>query len=134
MNICGLTGRFTKDPELRYTASNQKAVCGFTIAVDRPGVKDKTDFIDCVAWEGRAEFICKHFVKGMKIEIAGAITTRTYEKDGSNRKVTEILVSNAGFAEKKADNQQQKQSEQSPGENPFDNFGTLVDADDDLPF
>ena len=53
MNIIAISGRLTRDPELR-TTPNGKPVVEFTVAVDRPGVKDQTDFIDCVAWEKKA--------------------------------------------------------------------------------
>ena len=46
LNRCILIGRLTKDPELRYTQSN-KAVCTFTLAVDRRFEK-QTDFINIV--------------------------------------------------------------------------------------
>ena len=57
MNIIAISGRLTRDPELR-TTPNGKPVVEFTVAVDRPGVKDQTDFIDCVAWKGTADFRC----------------------------------------------------------------------------
>lgn len=62
MNSVSISGRLTKDLELRYTQSGV-AVCAFTVAVDRPSVKDKTDFIDCVAWRNSAEFASKYFLR-----------------------------------------------------------------------
>ena len=75
MNSISISGRLTKDPELRRTQSGT-AVCSFSVAVDRPGVKDKTDFIDCVAWDKRAEFVSKYFLKGDPIEVNGVLTRR----------------------------------------------------------
>ena len=76
-------------------------MASFTVAVDRPGVKDKTDFIDCVAWEKKAEFVSRYFRKGQRIEVSGVITTRTYEKDGQNRKSTELRADQVFFGDSK---------------------------------
>lgn len=58
------------------------------LAVKRPFSKDETDFIDCVAWRNNADFICKYFEKGQRIECNGHIETRTdrsKEKYGENK-------------------------------------------------
>ena len=60
MNIAAFTGNLTADPELK-TSQNGDSVCAFTIAVKRPHSKDKVDFIDCVAWREKAEFISTYF-------------------------------------------------------------------------
>ena len=107
MNFVLLMGRFVADPELKKTTRdepdydklmNGKSVCAFTLAVDK-GKDRGADFIDTVAWEKTAEFICKYFKKGDPIIIDGAINTRTYEdKDGKKRKVTEVTAKNVEFA------------------------------------
>ena len=61
MNKVLLTGRLTRDPELRYTP-NGKAVCNFTIATNRPVVRDGekiADFINCIVWGKTAENLSK---------------------------------------------------------------------------
>ena len=63
MNSVNLTGRITKDPEIRYSANGTSNVM-FNIAVDR-GFKDQNgnkqaDFIACVAWRNQADFIAKY--------------------------------------------------------------------------
>lgn len=103
MNITAISGRLVRDPELRRSQSG-KAVTSFTVAVDRPGMNDKTDFIDCVAWEKKAEFVRQYFRKGQRIEVSGIITSRTYEKDGQNRKAVEVRCDQVFFGDsKKAD-------------------------------
>lgn len=101
MNIVAVSGRLVRDPELRYTAETSKAVTTFCIAADRPGVKNKTDFLDCVAWEQKAEFVRRYFKKGQRIEVSGVLTTRTYEDGGKKRKATEIRCDNIFFGESK---------------------------------
>ncbi len=121
MNITILTGRLTRDPEVK-TTGNQKTVLSFSLAVDR-GDKDKTtDFIDCVAWGSTADFIGKWFSKGSPLSIIGKVQTRTYEKDGQNIKRTEILVDKAEFVPKtnNASNNTERNTEAS------DEFGGLL--------
>lgn len=101
MNKVNLLGRLTADPELKTTPTGV-SVCTFTLAVNRRFKNNEgdydADFINCVAWRNTAEFICKHFNKGKMIAIAGAIQTRTYEKDGQKRYITEVLADEAYFA------------------------------------
>ena len=59
MNNVTLIGRLTADPEIKTTQSGI-SLTHFSIAVDRQYSKDKekeTDFLDCTAWRGTAEFI-----------------------------------------------------------------------------
>jgi single-strand DNA-binding protein len=101
MNKAIIMGRLTKDPEVRYT-TNDKAVCSFTIAVDRKFKKDEADFIPVVAWDKTAEFCAKYFSKGRKIAVSGRIQTRTYDdNDGKKHYVTEIVAEEVDFADSK---------------------------------
>lgn len=97
-NLVLLKGRLTNDVELK-TTPNGKSVCSFTLAVDRGfGDNKVTDFLTCVAWEQRAEFISKYFAKGNEIRILGEINTRKWQdKDGNNRTAFEIRVNESGF-------------------------------------
>ena len=96
MNNVSLTGRITKDPELKYTPNNNAYVM-FTIAVSR-NYKDKdgntpSDFLMCVAWHSQAEFISKYVKKGNLLEITGSIQTRAYQnQQNETRVITEIIL------------------------------------------
>lgn len=103
-------GRFTADPELRTTQSG-KTVASFTLAVDRDyqpnGAEKQADFIDCAAWDKKAEFICKYFAKGRMAIVKGRLETDTYtDKDGNKRKSVKIIAENIYFGDSK-----QKESE-----------------------
>lgn len=100
MNITAQSGRLTRDPELRFMKDN-KSVCSFTIAVNRPGTKDKTDFINCVAYEKKAEFVAKYFQRGSRIEVSGILISRSYEKDGQKHFVTEVRADQVFFGDSK---------------------------------
>ena len=109
MNLIVLMGRMTETPELRRTQSGI-SVAAFTVAVDRnfvpKGEDRKADFITCVAWRQTAEFICKHFQKGNKIALRGALETRQFtDKNGNKRTAFEVQVDNAEFCESKSGGQ-----------------------------
>lgn len=91
MNIVALTGRLTKDLELRSTNSG-KDVCSFSLAVDRPGVRDTTDFISCVVWEQGARYLTTYGGKGRMVAVTGKLTQRDWEgKNGQRRTTYEVL-------------------------------------------
>lgn len=97
LNNITLMGRMVADCELRRTTTN-KAVCSFTIAVDKPGKDNGASFIPCVAWEKSAEFISKYFPKGAMIAVEGRLESRQYEtKDGQKRSAVEVIVNHAYF-------------------------------------
>lgn len=101
LNIVALQGRLAADPEQRTTQTGTP-VCSFTLAVQRnikSGDEYPTDWIDCVAWKGTAEFICKYFQKGQLMAVNGSLQTRSYEKDGVKRKTTQVVVQSAYFCE-----------------------------------
>ena len=81
LNQITIMGRMVKDPELRHTNSGT-AVASFTLAVDRDFKNDsgekETDFIDCVAWRGTAEFVDKYFGKGSMAVVSGRLQIRSY--------------------------------------------------------
>ena len=106
MNTICISGRITKDIELRMTQNN-KPVCKFTIAHDDGyGDNKKTYWIDVVAWNGTAEMASKWFHKGSKVFITGKLSIRSYEtKEGQKRTVTEIVANTIDFGDsKKSDN------------------------------
>lgn len=129
MNKVCLVGRMCADVELRSTTTG-KSVCGFALAVDRKGKDAGTDFVDCAAWEKTAEFISRHFSKGSRIAITGRLQTRNYEdKNGSKRKVTEVVVEEVFFCDSKPQNSQQASEPMAPV-----GFASLPGDNGDLPF
>ena len=68
MNKVIISGRTTKEPEIRYT-DNNKAVAKFTLAIKNPFNNEKADFINCVAWGKLAELLEKHGFKGQQLAL-----------------------------------------------------------------
>ncbi len=138
MNKAEITGRLTRDPEVRYTSGqNPLAVANFSVAVNRrykqQGQPD-ADFIPCTAFGKAAEFIEKYFRKGMKIEVVGRITTGSYtNRDGNKVYTWGITVEEAEFGESKSS---QHTAEERPQSN-YDptGFMNIPDGIDfELPF
>jgi single-strand DNA-binding protein len=158
INSVNITGRLTKDPELRYTPSGV-AVVRFILAVNRSfsnsqGEKE-ADFINCTVWRKPAENCANYLKKGSLTGVSGRIQTGSYEgTDGKRVYTTEVVAENVTFLEPRpstTSNNQQQNNPYSPNqqnqssnqqqnytrvdEDPFSNNGGPVEvSDDDLPF
>ena len=131
MNQCQLLGRMTRDPELKYTPQGT-AVVSFSLAVDRRFNREKTDFIDVVAWRQTAEFIAKHFQKGTRIAVVGSIQTRSWEdNEGHKRKAVEVVADSVYFADAKKDSAAGSYAESAMTS---DGFVEVSVDEEDIPF
>lgn len=134
MNKTLLIGRTTKDPDIRYTQSEQPmTIARFNLAVDRRFKKEgeqSADFISCVAFGKTAEFIEKYVFKGTKIAVEGRIQTGSYtNNDGNKVYTTEVVVEQVEFAGSKTESK-------SAAKESNDDFMNVADGLDDegLPF
>lgn len=139
LNKAILIGRLTSDPELKHTASGL-SVTSFSVACDRQTKEKHTDFIDVVAWRNTAEFVCKYFAKGRMIVIDGSLQTRTYEdRNGSKRKIMEVVAANVDFGEPKREPMKPEElitisQKGASQEETFSDNGYSDTDDEDLPF
>ena len=149
INRAVLTGRLTKNPELRYT-NNGAAVTTFTLAVNRAFTNQngerEADFINCVMWRKSAENFANFTHKGSLVGIDGRIQTRNYEnQQGTRVYVTEIVADSFSLLESRSEsernqsgnNQHQNgdQRREPTHREPFANNGDQIDiSDSDLPF
>ena len=125
-----IMGRFGKDPELRTTPTGTP-VATFSLAVDRDGKNKQTgeretDWFQCVAWNGTAEFLTRHFRRGDAALIEGRMQFRRWkDAEGRDRLSPEVSVNNIYFAGK----QERAEELQKTG------FHEIEDPDDgDIPF
>lgn len=96
LNRCEFIGRLGKDPEIR-NANNGTQVASFSIATSERWKdkqtgekKEKTEWINIVAWSPLSEIVAKYVHKGDQIYIAGKFRTKSWEKDGITRYSTDI--------------------------------------------
>lgn len=137
MNKVIIIGRFTRNPEIKYTTGeNATATARFSLAVNRR-FKNKegnydADFINCVAFGKTAEFIEKYFTKGMAIGITGRIQTGSYtNKEGQKVYTTDVVVEETEFVESK----NKGTSDNVPNNNANSNsdFEEVI-SEDEMPF
>lgn len=138
LNHITIMGRLTRDPELRRTNTG-KAVTSFTLAVDRDyaekGAERETDFIDCVAWRGTAEFVDKYFGRGQMAVVSGRLQIRDWEdKDGNKRRSAEVVADNVYFGEQKRDAGANGAPSYGIKSAPTSDFAVLEGEDEELPF
>ena len=150
MNRVILTGRLTRDPESRATASATEVV-RFSLAcqgdfVNRSTGERSVEFINCVAFGNLGSTISKYCTKGSLIGVTGRIRNSSYEgKDGSKRYSTDIVVEQLEFLGSKGEGNQvapKEEVEDIPEvettditEDPYKDFGDEITlSNDDLPF
>lgn len=137
MNKVVLVGRLAQDPEVRTTAGeNPITIANFSLAVDRPRAKEgqqSADFIRCVVFGKRAEFVRDYLKKGTRIALAGHIQTGSYEKDGVKHYTTDINVDDIEFAQSKSEGGAASAPAQAQTEEPADGF-VESGVDEELPF
>ena len=152
MNKVFLVGRLTRDPELRYSASNL-ATMRCAIAVDRQFARDGeergADFINIVAFGNRAETMSKYLTKGSQIAVDGRIQTGSYDgQDGKKVYTTDVVVENFQFLDSKGSRNVDMNDASEPTDSdfsndtttdnssdPFADFGAKIEvSDSELPF
>ena len=143
MNKVCLTGRITKDIELKYNQNNV-AITSFTLAVTRKFKNQngeyESDFINCIAYKSTAELLNKYVKKGDLLGIEGRIQTRNYEKDGKRVYVTEVIVDSMDFLQAKKDESKQEttkieNTKQKLSDDVFSEFGSSIEiTDNDIAF
>jgi len=144
MNQISLTGRITRDLEVRVT-SQDIHVLDFSLAVKRRKAKeDKADFIDIQCWRQSADFLSQYASKGTTIGVIGELRVDKYtDKEGNDRKKIYVLADSVEIINqpkdkpKTVEEQNREFGESLSGTGYEKNFGTydsgIVD-DSDLPF
>lgn len=130
MNVVILSGRLSKDPDVRYT---QGGMCwaSFTVAVSNPGKDKGTSFINCKAFEKTAESIEKNAYKGRLIGVVGRIQTGSYvAKDGHKVFTTDVMVDRVEYFDKKQEVQPDEIDKGASVQ--IEGFSQFTD--DDIPF
>ena len=94
MNKVLLTGRLTRDPEMRSLASG-KSVTQFSVATNEyaGNGKERAEYHNVVTWDRLAEICGTYLGKGQQVAIEGRIQTRTWDDDrGQRHWKTEVVA------------------------------------------
>ena len=152
LNRIVLTGRLTRDPEFKKTATDiGKAT--FTLAVDDnlkgPNGEKTTTFIGVVVFDKQADKVAKFLRKGSFVGVDGRIRQRTWERqDGTKSSVIEVIANQVEFLEPKGskeipneeiiyDDDEDAKEDVVEEESPADeskNLDSISVTEDDLPF
>jgi single-strand DNA-binding protein len=98
LNKVFFIGNLTRDPEIRYVDGGGRAVCKFSIAINRRTKSgEEVTYLDIIAWEQLAERCNQYLRKGATVHVEGRLSIRSYEKDGEKRKAVEIVASDVQF-------------------------------------
>lgn len=134
-NLVILKGRLTREPEIRFTQTNNTKVAAFNIAVNRKfknaeGNYD-ADFFNCTAFGASADFIEKYFKKGQEALVQGRIQNRSWDdENGQKHFATDIIVEAIEFCGSKKDN-----SDEPENVNQAElDVNVKNEGSDDLPF
>lgn len=99
-NIIELQGFICKNSECRVTPQNRR-ITDIIVAVNR--LTKKSDYIPCIVWNDKAEYVSK-FDVGTEVSVVGRVQSREYNKvisDGSIQKriAYEVSISEIGKVE-----------------------------------
>ena len=135
MNLALISGRLTKDPEVRYTTGTQMAAAVFTLAIDRG--KDKNgedmgaDFPRVTVFGKQAENCERYLAKGCRVAVQGKIQTGSYEdKNGQKVFTTDVIAQRVELIDFKEKNPQN--ANQSAWNDDPPGYSSL--SEDDIPF
>ncbi len=139
MNSVVLIGRLTRDPDVRYSAGTQMAICRFTVAIDRPPRQNgekQTDFPSVVVFGKQAENCERFLAKGRLVGIQGRLQTGSYtNKDGATVYTTDVVADRVEFLEWGDRNERQSASRPTANTGGFDAAPEGFSAiDEDIPF
>lgn len=123
VNTIIVTGRLTRDPDLKYTPNNT-AVVNFTIASDRMQNGEKTaDFLPVSVFGKTAENVAKYMKKGSLVGVEGRMQSSSYTtKNGEKRTGYSIVAYRVEFLQSKNNNEVE------------DEFSGFSPTDEDIPF
>ena len=153
LNKVILIGRLTRDPELKYTQSNQ-AVCTFTLAVDKKLSREKreeaeaagrptADFPRIIVWGKMGENASRYLEKGKQCAIEGRIQTGSYNDGETGKTVytTDIVADNVEFLSKKVQDESKgnsgvntHQGNQNSSDGFFEDDFSEIQDDGRIPF
>lgn len=132
-NIVCLTGRLTRDPDVRY--KEDLAIARFALAVARPKMNGKeatSDFPSIIAFGKTAEMAEKYLSKGKLIAIIGRIQTGNYtDKDGKKVYTTDVVAEKIEFLESKRNEESKDEPREEQAKIP-EGFEQITD--DQIPF
>jgi single-strand DNA-binding protein len=125
-----LSGRVTRDAEIKFLSSGN-AVCDFGFASNRKfGEKEETTYVDCTIFGKKAESLNQYMVKGKNLILEGRLRLETWEKDGQKRSKLSVVVEDVTFL---SSGERKEQSETEVRETKT-SYSPNIDLEQSVPF
>lgn len=121
INHVTMQGRFTKDVELK--SSEKATYARFTIAWSEKRVKSNIEdvcYLNCVAFNKKAENISKYFKKGDMAIVEGKLVSREYGEDGKKRYIKELIAEEVHFCQGKRRREEEEEDPEQWVGTPFE--------------
>ena len=103
INRVVISGKVTRDPELRSTQGGME-ILALGVAVNDRRKNQQTgewedcpNFVDCVMFGNRAKSVSRFLSKGSKVAIEGKLRWSQWERDGQKRSKIEVIVDEIEF-------------------------------------
>lgn len=103
INKVVISGNLTREPDVRSTQSGMN-ILTFGMAVNdrrrNPQTgewEDYANFIDCVLFGNRADYLSRTMHKGMRVVVDGKLRYSSWERDGQRRSKLEVVVEDVDF-------------------------------------
>ena len=129
MNQVNISGRLTKDIDLRYTSGSQMAVARFTVAVNRAKNNGEADFIRVVVFGNQAENAERYIGKGCRVIVEGRLQTGSYENNkGETIYTTDVVANRVEFIDFRDDDETADEEQ-----NIWDDYG-FAQLNEEIPF
>jgi len=106
LNAVHLSGRLTKDPELRYTKAgvpvfNARVANNSYFRLADGEWQQETTYIGFVAWQALAERCYESLKKGSAVLVSGRLTSNEWEaEDGQKRSMIELRADRVQFLDR----------------------------------
>ena len=122
-----LTGRLTRDPEIRSLASGS-SVATFAVATNeyRGNGKERAEYHNVVVWDRLAQVCGQYLGKGQQVAIEGRLQTRQWDDDrGTRHWKTEVVATSVEMlsGRRKRDYEADSVAAQAAGEVATDGAG-----------
>ena len=102
MNQVILIGFIGSDPKSTTFEKSEKTKTTFPMATsEKFGENTVTEWHNIVSWNGLAKIAAKYLKKGSQVAITGRISTRSFDKDGQKKYITEIIASKMQMLDRK---------------------------------
>jgi len=127
-------GRLTRDPEQRTTTTG-KNIVSFSIAVDRGGQDDSTDYFDINAWEKLGDLVMQYLTKGRRVLVQGRLRQDSWDdkETGKKRSRIDVTASDVTFLDGPSDSSGGSSSTQSSGASKKKSDDIVIEDIDDKP-